>query len=66
MFSKVKKYTAAAGLGLAAGAAQAQIDTTAVVSDIGDVATALTAVGTAIVAVAAVAMAFRWIKASMF
>lgn len=42
------------------------MDTTALVTAVGEVGTDITAVGGAIVLVAAAVMTFRWIKASFF
>jgi hypothetical protein len=42
------------------------MDTTAALAAIADASTDIAAVGTAIIGVAAVVFAFRWIKASFF
>lgn len=42
------------------------MDTTAALAAIADASTDITAVGTAIIGVAAVVFAFRWIKAAFF
>lgn len=46
--------------------AEGTIDTTAVVSSISGVGTALTAIGAAILALAALAIGFKWAKAMIF
>lgn len=46
--------------------AQAQIDTTAVVTEIGNVTTAVAAIGGALLLVAATVLAYRWVKAQFF
>jgi hypothetical protein len=55
----------AIGAGVALPAAAA-IDTTAALASVADASTAVVAVGTAIIALAGVSMAIRWVKASFF
>lgn len=64
----VKKYLVPTGVGVLAVSvpAVAQVDTAAAVTEIGNITTAITAIGGAIIGVAAVAMAFRWVKAQFF
>ena len=50
------------GIAAASGDGATTIDTSAVTSQVDEASTAIVAVGGAVVAVAAVAMAFRWIK----
>ena len=47
-------------------AVQAQIDTAAAMTEIGHAETAIQAVGLALIGLAAVAMAIRWVKAMFF
>lgn len=46
--------------------AQAAIDTTATVTALGDIPTAVAAVGAAMCAAAAVAVGWKWLKAAIF
>lgn len=69
VISNKKNQAVAAGSSLmvAASTSQAAIDTTAAVTSIStDGTAAITAIGTAIIGLAAVAMIFRWVKASFF
>lgn len=49
-----------------AASANAAIDTTAVVTALGDIDTAVAAVGGAMCAAAAVAVGWKWLKAAIF
>ncbi len=60
-----KRGALVAGLATA-GLAQAQIDTAAAVTEIGNVGTAVAAVGGALIGVAALVLAYRWVKAQFF
>ena len=60
-----KVLTGASALGFTA-ASQAAIDTTAIVTELGSNNTAIVAVGGAMLALAAVAVGIKWIKATIF
>lgn len=62
-------FKALTGTALAAAsgiAAAAPPDTTGVVTALGDMGTALAAVGAAIIAAAAIAVTYKWIKGMLF
>jgi len=61
----MKKLYALVGL-LGATSAQAAIDTTGVVTALGDITTAVTAIGGVLLTAAAVAVTFKWAKAAIF
>lgn len=65
MLKNIKRSLPLSALALP-GLAQAQIDTTAVVTEIGNVTTAVSAIGSALLLVAATVLAYRWVKAQFF
>ena len=71
MFSKFKRGLLAASVAVvsafAVAPAQAAMDTTAITTYLqGDVTTALNAVGSAIIVLAALAMGYKWVKGMLF
>lgn len=71
MFQKFKRGLSAASVAVvsavAVAPAQAAIDTTAVEAYIStDITTALTAIGVAVISLAALSMGFKWIKGMLF
>jgi len=65
--STVLKTGAAVAATLVSGGAMAAIDTTAATTAItGDAGGAVTAIGTAMLGLAAMAVAFKWAKAAIF
>jgi hypothetical protein len=63
---QVGRMTVVTGGVFAANAASAAIDTTGAIAEIDSATTAITAVGGAIITLAALAMAYRWVKATFF
>jgi len=71
MFKSMKRGLLAASVAVlsavAVAPAHAAIDTTAVETYIGtDITTALTAIGIAVISLAALSMGFKWIKGMLF
>ena len=65
--ARVYGLGATLGGALAASNANAAVDVTAIVSDLTtDGTTAITAVGTALLALAGIAVIFKWVKAAFF
>tara|TARA_R110001592_G_scaffold340362_2_gene628486 strand:+ start:48 stop:284 length:237 start_codon:yes stop_codon:yes gene_type:complete len=62
----VGKMAVVAGTAFAANMSYAAIDTTAAVAEVDGAGTAIAAVGGAIISLAALAMAYRWVKATFF
>lgn len=65
-FAKVGVSLGALALPVVSFAQATAIDTTAAVAQIGEIETAILAVGSALIVAAAVAVAIKWVKASMF
>ena len=63
---RILSYGAAGGLAVVSGAASAAIDLTDVTAAFGDLTTAITTVGGLILAAAALAVTFKWVKGMIF
>lgn len=63
---RIMHYAAGVGLGAVSLASQAALDLTGVTTALGDITTAVTTVGGIMVGAAAVAVAFKWVKAAIF
>lgn len=63
--SNIARGIVAAGTALAVSAANAAVDVTSTVSDLGDVKTAVASIGVAVLAIAVGIKLYKWVKSAL-